>query len=139
VTLPIDQVIAYMVTLVSVVLFIVERRRNSKAPVYMSLQGMLKATYTKFKIHQSNWGLLIQAKNGAQDRTITIDEHMLYVQMVSLDYDAQVEQILGIMKSLGIKEDTIFNKNDFTGHEEFMKEIGERKRKALNMADDSAT
>ena len=128
-TLTIDQIVAYLVTIVSVVLFIIERRKNNKAPIYMALQGLLKAAYAKHKIHQSNWGLFIQSKMNQENRNVTLEEHMLYVQMVSLDYDAQIEQILGIMKSLEMKEDSIFNKNDFTGHDEMMKEIRERKQK----------
>ncbi|MDO6447254.1 hypothetical protein Q4493_15905 [Colwellia sp. 1_MG-2023] len=129
-SLPIDQVIAYMMTVVSVILFIIEKRKNSKASVYMSLQGLLKASYAKFKMHQSNYGLLLQPKIEKTERPVTLEEHLLYVQMVSLDYEAQMENILGIMKSLEIKEDSIFNKNDFTGHEEMLKDIRNRKQQA---------
>jgi hypothetical protein len=129
-SVPLDQVIAYMITIISITLFVVERRKNSKAPVYMSLQGLLKSAYAKYKIHQSNYGLLIQAKLKNEDRPVPLEEHLLYVQLVSLDYEAQMENILGIMKSLEIKEDSIFNKNDFTGHEEFLNEIRNRRQPA---------
>ncbi|WP_102798379.1 hypothetical protein [Bowmanella denitrificans] len=137
--LSIDQIIAYIVTIVSVVLFLQEKFKNNKVPVYMALQGLLKAAYAKHKIHQSNWGLFIQAKMNNEDRQISLDEYMLYVQMVALDYDAQIEQILGLMKSLEIKEDSIFNKNDFTGHEEFMREIRERKNVVPKNSSSNAT
>lgn len=126
--IPIDQAIAYMITILSVTLFIIERRRNSKASVYMALQGMLKAAYEKYRIHQANWGLLLKSQTDGEEREVSFEEHKLYIQLVALDYDTQVEQILGIMKSLEIREDSIFNKNDFTGHEAMMKEHRERKQ-----------
>jgi hypothetical protein len=131
-SLPIDQVIAYMMTVVSVILFIIEKKKNSKAPVYMSLQGLLKSAYAKYKMHQSNYGLLLQSKMEQSERPVTIEEYLLYVQLISLDYEAQMENILGVMKSLEIKDDSIFNKNDFTGHEEILKEIRNRNHQAKN-------
>ena len=126
-SIPIDQAIAYMITILSLVLFVMEKKRNSKAPVYMALQGMLKAAYSKHKMHQSNWGILLKSQMEGPDRQVSLEEHKLYVQLVSLDYDAQVDQILGIMKSLEIKDNAVFDKNDFTGHEQLLKEIRERK------------
>lgn len=123
---PLDQVIAYVLTGISITMFIVEKRKNNKEHVYMSLQGLLKAAYVKYKSHQANYGLLIQYKLKNTERPVTLDEHVLYVQLVALDYEAQMETLLGVMKSLEIKKDSVFNKNDFTGHDQFMKEIQNR-------------
>jgi hypothetical protein len=124
--IPLDQAIAYGITLVSLILFVIEKRRNNKTSVYMSLQGMLKATYEKHRIHQANWGMLLKAQSEKKERDISFEEHKLYVQFVALDYSSQVEQILGIMKSLEIGKDSIFNKNDFTGNDKAMSEYRER-------------
>jgi hypothetical protein len=123
---PLDQVIAYVLTGISLTMFIVEKRKNNKEHVYMSLQGLLKSAYVKFKTHNANFGLLIQHKLEKTERPVSLEEHALYVQLVALDYEAQMESLLGVMKSLEIKNDRIFNKNDFTGHDQFMKEIQNR-------------
>ena len=123
---PLDQVIAYVLTGISITMFIVEKRKNNKEHVYMSLQGLLKAAYVKYKTHNANFGLLIQHKLEKAERPVTLEEHVLYVQLIALDYEAQMESLLGVMKSLEIKKDSVFNKNDFTGHDQFMKEIQNR-------------
>ena len=123
---PLDQVIAYVLTGISITMFIVEKRKNNKEHVYMSLQGLLKAAYVKYKTHNANFGLLIQHKMENTERPVSLEEHLLYVQLVALDYEAQMESLLGVMKSLEIKTDRIFNKNDFTGHDQFMKDLQNR-------------
>lgn len=123
---PLDQVIAYVLTGISITMFIVEKRKNNKEHVYMSLQGLLKAAYVKYKTHNANFGLLIQHKLENTERPVSLEEHLLYVQLVALDYEAQMESLLGVMKSLEIKTDRIFNKNDFTGHDQFMRDLQNR-------------
>ena len=55
----------------------------------MALQGMLKAIYTKFKYHNSNFGFIVEAHLKKVDRKVSLEEHLLYVQMVtSEDYES---------------------------------------------------
>lgn len=123
ITLSWDQIIAYIITIISVVLFILEKRNNDKKTIYMNLQGQLKAAYAKYKHHYSQSGLL---HIRTADNLVTINEYAQYVLQVSLDYDVQVETILGLMKSLELGNDYIYDKNDFTKNDELLKEINER-------------
>ena len=120
--IPIDQIIAYALTIISTTLFIIEKRRNSKKPIYMALQGFLKSIYVKFKHHNSNFGFLIDAHMRELDRKVSLKEHLLYVQMVASDYESLIEGLAGIMKSLDLGNDEVFDKEVFTGHKKSLEE-----------------
>jgi len=120
--IPIDQLIAWALTIISFTLFIVEKRRNSKKPLYMALQGVLKSIYAKFKYHNSNFGFRIDAHRRKIDREVSLEEHLLYVQMVTSDYESLMESLVGLMKSLELGDDEVFDKEVFTGHKQSLKE-----------------
>jgi hypothetical protein len=128
--IPIDQLISWALTIIAFTLFIIEKKRNSKRPLYMALQGVLKAIYAKFKYHNSNFGFLVDAHIRKIDRTVSLEEHLLYVQMVTSDYESLMESLLGLMKSLELSNDEVFDKEVFTGHkhnlEEWQNKINEQ-------------
>ncbi len=47
---------------------------------------------------------------------------MLYVQMVTSDYESLMESLVGLMKSLEIGNDEVFDKEVFTGHKKNLEE-----------------
>lgn len=123
ITLGWDQILSYVITIVAVVLFILERRKNDKKPIYMNLQGQLKAAYTKYNAHKSIYGL---TSVRTKEEPVTIKEFLQYSQLVQLDYDAQIETILGLMKSLDMKDNHVFNKDDFTNDSEYQEMLNQR-------------
>lgn len=102
----------------------------------MALQGMLKSIYAKFKHHNSNFGFLIDAHMRKIDRKVSLEEHLLYVQMVTSDYESMMENLLGHMKSLELGDDEVFDKEVFTGHkqnlEEWNKKVAEQLKQSEN-------
>ena len=88
----------------------------------MALQGVLKSIYAKFKYHNSNFGFLIDAHRRKIDREVSLEEHLLYVQMVTSDYESLMESLVGLMKSLELGDDEVFDKEVFTGHKQSLKE-----------------
>lgn len=88
----------------------------------MALQGFLKSIYVKFKHHNSNFGFLIDAHMRELDRKVSLKEHLLYVQMVASDYESLIEGLAGIMKSLDLGNDEVFDKEVFTGHKKSLEE-----------------
>ena len=89
----------------------------------MALQGILKSIYTKFKYHNSNFGFLIDAHMRNLDRKVSLQEHLLYVQMVTSDYESLMENLVGIMKSLDLGDDDVFDKEIFIGHKQSLDEF----------------
>ncbi len=116
-----DQFIAWSLTIISITLFIVEKFKNSKKPVYMALQGLMKSIYVKFQYHNAHFGLLAQDNTSENERVITIHEYMTYTHGVASDMDSLIEQTLGIIKSLDIGKDVVFDKEYFTQHNASMK------------------
>jgi hypothetical protein len=112
----------------STTLFIVERRRNAKKPLYMALQGLLKAVYTKFRYHNANLGFLTDDKMRGVDRKVSLEEHLIYVQMVTSDYDSLMDNLVGLMKSLEMESDEIIDKETFTKHKQSVEEWEEKVR-----------
>ncbi len=131
--IPLDQIIAYSFTIISVTLFFVEKRRNVKKPIFMALQGLLKSTHVKFQCHNAHFGILAKDRKETE-RKVTIDEYMLYAQMVQSDFESQVQQVLGIMESLEVKGKVIDSEH-FTGHKAELKEF----EKKLNKQEDKKT
>lgn len=123
--IPLDQIVAYAVTIISLTLFVLERKRNVKKPIYMALQGLLKSTYVKFQCHNAQFGMLANDPKH-KDRQICLEEYTLYAQMVQSDFQSQIEQILGVMESLEIKDSAIIDSEKFTGHKARLKEYEEK-------------
>lgn len=138
-TIPIDQLIAWALTIISTTLFIVEKRRNTKKPIYMALQGILKSIYTKFRYHNANCGFLADAKMKGIERKVSLEEHLLYVQMVTSDFDSLMDNLLGIMKSLEMGDDEIIDKEIFTKHKQSLEEWDQKvKEHSVNEAQKQA-
>ena len=131
-TIPLDQLVAWGMTIVAFTLFVVEKRRNVKEPVFMALQGFLKAVFVKYKHHKSHFGFLATAKHTKEDRPVTLDEYILYTQTVMADYEALMAHILGIMKSLGIEKEKIFDIEDFTAEKKNQAEWEQRVQRIID-------
>ena len=122
-TLGWDQIISYVFAIITTVLFILERKKNDKKPIYMNLQGQLKAAYTKYNAHKSIFGNALPRR---ETDPVSHNEFTQYSQMVILDYNAQIETILGLMKSLDMKDNQVFNANDFTNDSEYTEMLNQR-------------
>jgi len=122
-TLGWDQIISYVFAIITAVLFVLERKKNDKKTIYMNLQGQLKAAYTKYNAHKSIYGNAIP--RGETD-PVSHNEFTQYSQMVILDYNAQIETILGLMKSLDMESNHVFDKNDFTNDSEYTEMLNQR-------------
>ena len=95
-TISIHEIISWLLTAVIFTLYLIERRKNSTAPIFNSLQGILKACLEK-KAH-----LAALTKNIEDDKRESIPktEVLLHLDIAQTESHATMQQIAGTMKAI---------------------------------------
>ena len=106
ITVSVVDLISWVITFVSIVLFILERRKNE--PFYMTAQGILRACKAKAGYYGS---LRIQAKTR---KNISTEEYNLLVEGAYSDFTVLMETTMGLLKAIEPKKDQPFDAMDFT-------------------------
>lgn len=102
------ELISWILTIVSLVLFILERRKNSRAPYYMAIQGILKACKTKAGFYSSQLSKINERKT-----VISKEEFMTFAEMAYSDFSSLMEHLMGSLKSLEPDKDMPFDTMEF--------------------------
>jgi hypothetical protein len=105
------ELISWLLTVVSVVLFIVEKQRNSRLPYYMAIQGILRACKEKAGFYATYYSTL---KGRSDSQSITKEEFLLFTETVYADYRSLMEHIMGSLKAIEPKKDMPFDTGEFT-------------------------
>lgn len=108
ITLAFHEIISWIVTAVSISLFIYERKKNNLTPFFMNLQGILKTCHAKalyyFQVQQYYKGL------GGPNS----DVDALRWHAVSNDFEALKQTVMGVMKAIEPNKDMPFDDRDYT-------------------------
>ena len=104
VTLAWHEIVSWALTVVSVTLFVVERRKNDNIKYYMVLQGLLRAC-------NQRCGFLVNTIERVRQsgREVPRDEFIFVVESEYANYVALQEHIMGSMKSLHPAADIPFD------------------------------
>ena len=104
VTLAWHEIVSWALTVVSVTLFVVERRKNDNIKYYMVLQGLLRAC-------NHRCGFLVNTIERVRQsgREVPRDEFIFVVESEYANYVALQEHIMGSMKSLHPDADIPFD------------------------------
>ena len=96
ITISIHEIISWLLTVVIFTLYLIERRKNSTAPIFSALQGILKACRAK-KAH-----LAALAKNIEDDKREAIPktEVLLHLDIAQTESHATMQQLAGTMKAI---------------------------------------
>ena len=108
ITLAWHEVLSWGLALISMTLFIAERRRNDNVKYYMVLQGLLRACHQRC-------GFLVSTIEKARQsgREIPRDEFFFVVESEYANYVSLQEHIMGSMKSLQPGKDMPFDVGGF--------------------------
>ena len=107
--MPVHEVIAWILVIVSATLFIAERRRNDDTRYYMILQGLLRACYRRACFCAARTNRLRESS----DTSIPLAQHILFVESSYTEYTSMMEQLMGSMKSLRPGQDMPFDVQRF--------------------------
>ena len=112
VTVRLHEVVSWVVAAISVTLLVRQWVRDPLTPIYMSLQGLLKACNRNalFYFAQSK-----DLQERRANESIPFDEHRLLLQGASNEFAALVETITGAMKSVKPSRDTVIDSGQYTG------------------------
>ncbi len=110
-TVSVVELISWFITIVSVILFLVERRKNARLPYYMAIQGILRACKEKSGFYAS---YLSEVRNRNEVKSIPKEEYMLFISSVYSDYVSLMEHIMGSLKAIEPGKDMPFDTHEFT-------------------------
>ena len=115
ITVPIHELVSWLITIVAVTLFIVERKKNVATPSYMALQGILRACDEK-NGHYAALASRVQENDKREE--IPKSEHLLVLETVQSEYVAMMQNIMGTMKAIQPTIDMSFDAEQFTKKKE---------------------
>jgi hypothetical protein len=99
------EIISWIITAVSVSLFVYERKKNNLTPFYMNLQGLLKTCHAKTVFY---WQVATQSEE------LDKPSEKFKWLAVSNDFEALKQTIMGVMKAIEPNKDMPFNDRDYT-------------------------
>jgi hypothetical protein len=105
--------ISWLITVISVMLFIFERKKNSRTPYYMAVQGILRACKSKAGFYGSHSSHL-KSRNNGKNISVPLDEYILFADTVTSDFMSLMEHVMGSLKSIEPEKDMPFDTMEFT-------------------------
>lgn len=105
--------ISWLITIISIMLFIFERKKNSRLPYYMAVQGILRACKTKAGFYGTHANHL-KSRNNGKNMSVSLDEYILFTDTVTSDFLSLMEHIMGSLKSIEPEKDMPFDTMAFT-------------------------
>jgi len=94
-------------------LFIFERRKNSRLPYYMAVQGILRACKSKAGFYGSHASHL-KSRHSGKNTSVSLEEYILFTDTVTSDFMSLMEHIMGSLKSIEPEKDIPFDTMEFT-------------------------
>jgi hypothetical protein len=97
----IHEVVSWLVTVVALTLFLMERRKNVAAPCYKALQGILRSCLD-WKGH-----FAVLAKNLQEDKREEIPktEFLLTLDIAQTEYFAMMQFVMGTIHAIQLNQD----------------------------------
>jgi hypothetical protein len=110
-TVSIYDLISWGITIISLVLFWEERKKNSRLPYYMAIQGILRACKQKAGFYGSQKS---QIEKRSKDNPVTKEEYLFFAETVYSDFASLMEHIMGSLKAIEPKDEMPFDTMEFT-------------------------
>lgn len=110
ISVPIHEIISWLVTVVAVTLYLMERRKNVTAPCYMALQGILRSCLER-KGH-----FAVLAKNLQEDNREEIPktEFLLTLDIAQTEYFAMMQYVMGTIQAIRLNQDIPLEVDEFS-------------------------
>ena len=109
ITVPIHEIISWLLIVAVLTLYLIERRKNSATPFYMVLQGILQACREK----SGHLAALAKSIKEDQREEIPKTEILLFLDIAQTEYIAMMQQITGTMKAILPDYDISFEVDEF--------------------------
>ena len=118
ISISIYDIISWLFTVISIMLFLFERKKNSRLPYYMAVQGVLRACSTKAGFYSSHASQL-KNRGNKKNTSVSSNEYILFADTVASDYLALMEHIMGSLKTIEPEKDMPFDAMAFTQNKNF--------------------
>ncbi|MEJ2164614.1 MAG: hypothetical protein P8X90_03725 [Desulfobacterales bacterium] len=114
ISVPIHEIISWLVTVVAVTMYLMERRKNVTAPCYTALQGILRSCLER----KGHFALL--AKNLQEDEREEIPktEFLLTLEIAQTEYFAMMQYVMGTIQAIRLNQDIPLEVDEFSMPEE---------------------
>jgi len=97
----IHEVVSWLIAVVAVTLFLMERRKNVTAPCYKALQGILKSCLER----KGHFAAIANKVQEDQRVEIPKTEFMLTLDIAQTEYFAMMQYIMGTMHAIQLNQD----------------------------------
>lgn len=114
ITVDLVSLVSWFLTAVSFTLFLSEKRKNSKLPSYMAVQGILRACDEKAKFYLAH---LNRIKKQDDSKGTPKEEYLLFADTTYSDYIALREHVMGTLKTIEPEKDIPFDAKGFIKNE----------------------
>jgi hypothetical protein len=110
ISVPIHEIISWLVTVVAVTMYLMERRKNVTAPCYTALQGILRSCLER-KGHFADL-----AKNLQEDKREEIPktEFLLTLDIAQTEYFAMMQYVMGTIQAIRLNQDIPLEVDEFS-------------------------
>jgi len=109
ITVPFHEIISWLVTVVAVTLFLMERRKNVTAPCYMALRGILRSCLDR----KGHYAVLAKNLQADQRGEIPKTEFLLALDIAQTEYFAMMQYVMGTLNAMQLSQEIPSDADEF--------------------------
>lgn len=109
ITVPFHEIISWLVTVVAVTLFLMERRKNVTAPCYMALRGILRSCLDR----KGHYAVLAKNLQADQREEIPKTEFLLALDIAQTEYFAMMQYVMGTLNAMQLSQEIPSDADEF--------------------------
>lgn len=106
----IHEVISWLVAVVAVTMYIMERRKNVTSPCYLALQGILRSCLER----KGHYALLAKNLQADKREEIPKTEFLLALDIAQTEYFAMMQYVMGTLNAMQLNQDMPSDADEFT-------------------------
>ena len=109
ITVPFHEIISWLVTVVAVTLYLMERRKNVTAPCYMALRGILRSCLDR----KGHFAVLAKNLQADKREVIPKTEFMLALDIAQTEYFAMMQYVMGTLNAMQLNQEIPSDVDEF--------------------------
>jgi hypothetical protein len=106
----IHEIISWLVTVVAVTMYIMERRKNLNAPCHLALKGILRSCLER----KGHYAVLAKNLQADKREEIPKTEFLLALDIAQTEYFAMMQYVMGTLNAMQLNQEMPSEADEFT-------------------------